>query len=62
MKKVDERLVKVSMSPVETDKTYELGDEVELHVRGDVVKIEFKDNQDGTYNEVYIVKAIEVSD
>lgn len=59
---VDERLVKISMSPAETNKTYELGDEVSLNVRGDVVKIEHRDNQNGTYNEVYIVKAIEVSD
>lgn len=60
--KVNERLIKISMSPAETNKTYLLGDDVELNVKGTVVKEERLDQQDGTYNLVYIVKAVEVSD
>lgn len=38
----------------------ELGEEVELNVRGVVVKIENKDNQDGTMDVIYVVKVMEV--
>lgn len=42
---------------LETDKTRELGEEVKLFLdKFIVVKIERKDNQDGTENQNYIVK------
>lgn len=58
MKTVDERLVKVSMAQIPVTDTLELGDTVRVMVEGDVTKIEHKDNQDGTYNEVYVIKGI----
>ena len=54
--KVDEHLVKVSAGQIVTDKPLDLGDEVVLIVKGTVTKIEQLDNQDGTINQVYIVK------
>lgn len=37
-----------------------LGDEVELTVKGGVLKVEERDNQDGTKNVVFKVKAITI--
>lgn len=58
MKTVDERLVKVSMAQIPVTDTLELGDTVRVMVEGDVTKIEHKDNQDNTFNEVYCIKGI----
>lgn len=56
--KVDEKLVKISLSKIPVEETLELGDDVAITVRGTVVKVAHEDNQDGTYDEVYTVKGI----
>ena len=55
---VNERLVKLSSSltPIEGD--LDLGQDVQIVFQGNVVKMEQKDNQDGTYDLVYVVKGL----
>lgn len=53
---INEKLVKVSMSKVPILGELKLGDEVQILMQGTVTKLEHEDNQDNTYNEVYIVK------
>jgi hypothetical protein len=55
---VNEHFIRISSSPVVIDKPLELGKEVTLYVTGDVTKIEQRDNQDGSYDEVYVVKGV----
>jgi len=57
-KRVNEHLVKISTSKITIPNELNLGDEVTLVVQGDVTKIEQEDNQDGTYDQIYIVKGI----
>jgi hypothetical protein len=52
------RIVGGSSLPPEQE--FELGDNVIAQVEGSVVKIEEKDNQDGTKDRVFIVKQISV--
>ena len=57
---VNERLIKIS-SPIPTVKKLKLGQDVEMTIAGqeitlNCVKIEQKDNQDGTVDEVYVLK------
>lgn len=58
MRQVNEHLAKISASQIALSQGLELGEEVTLIVTGDVTKIEQRDNQDGTYDQVYIVKGI----
>lgn len=53
---IDSHLLKISASSIYIDQPLELGSEVDIVVRGSVVKIEDKDNQDSTCNRVYVVK------
>lgn len=53
---VNEKLVKVSMSKVPILGELKLGDEVQILMQGEVVKEEREDCQDGSYNQVFIVK------
>ena len=43
---------------VESDEGLERGKDVSLLVRGNVLKVEEADNQDGTYDRVYKIKII----
>lgn len=54
--KIDSHLLKISAGAIYIDAPMELGSEVDVVVRGSVVKIEDKDNQDGTFNRVYVLK------
>lgn len=56
--KINEKLVKVSAGLVPIEGDLELGEDVQLLISGNVVKIEHKDNQDGTYDLIYVVKGI----
>jgi hypothetical protein len=53
------RVVGGSSLPPETE--LELGADVVIEITGNVVKIEEKDNQDGTKDRVFIVKQISAS-
>lgn len=55
---INERLVKISAGLVPIEGEINLGDDVQILVSGTVVKTEQMDNQDGTYNLVYVVKGI----
>ena len=55
---INTRYIKIS-SRIETDKDYELGQEIELPaIKGEIVKTEQKNNQDGSYDVIYIVKPL----
>lgn len=55
---INERLVKISAGLVPIEGDLKLGDDVQILVSGNVVKTEHKDNQDGTYDLVFIVKGL----
>ena len=55
---INEKLVKVSMGKVPIIGELKLGDEVQILMQGEVTKEEHENNQDGTYNQVFIVKGI----
>ena len=57
--KTNEKFIKVSGKfPIERE--LELGDDVVIEITGGIVKIETLDNQDGTKNQVHILKPIEI--
>ncbi len=56
--KPDQYLVKISMSKIPVEFPLELGQDLEIVVKGTIVKSSNEDNQDGTYDEVYIVKGL----
>lgn len=56
--KVDQHLIKISMGKIPIEQPLELGEDVKLFVKGNVAKLSHEDNQDGTFDEVYIVKGI----
>lgn len=58
MREIDQNLLKISSSRTPLPQPLELGQEVTIIFKGDVVKTEQLDNQDGTYNQVYVVKGI----
>ena len=41
------------------DRQYELGDDVEINLKGSIVKKEIKDNQDGSVDIIYHFKALD---
>lgn len=55
---INERLVKISAGLVPIEGEINLGDDVQILLSGTVTKTEQMDNQDGTYNLVYVVKGI----
>lgn len=57
---INERLVKISRGKIPIDKELEMGDDLELNLRGTVVKVEDTDNNDGTINRTYIVRCMGV--
>ena len=52
---INEKIIRITGS-VNTDKILKLGDDIDLRVKGSVVKVEDWDNQDGTKDVVYKVK------
>ena len=55
-KNVNENLVKISSSPFVVEQGLLMDQEVVLRVKGDVVKVEEKSNQDGTVDRIVVVK------
>ena len=56
-KPINERILKITgSSSIERD--LELGQDVSVDVEGSVVKIEERDNQDGTKDRVFFIKQI----
>lgn len=55
-KNVNENLVKISSSPFVVEQGLLMDQEVVLRVKGDVVKVEVKSNQDGTVDRIAVVK------
>ena len=56
--RIDEKVVKISLSKIPIEEELNLGDDVTIVVSGSVVKIAHEDNQDGSYDVVYIVKGM----
>jgi predicted Zn-dependent protease len=50
----------VGGSSLRPEQEFELGDDVVAQVEGSVIKIEEKDNQDGTKDRIFIIKQISV--
>lgn len=55
---INEKLVKISAGLVPIEGELKLGDDVQILLSGTVTKTEQMDNQDGTYNLVFVVKGI----
>lgn len=58
---INEKVLRVIGGSALTPETeFALGDDVTAEIQGSVVKIEEKDNQDGTKDRIFIVKQISV--
>ncbi len=57
---ISERIIKISGSAI-VPNDLKLGDDVTITVAGSVVKVEHLDNQDGTENIRFVVKAMTVN-
>ena len=56
--KINSRSIKILNSLTEIGKKLTIGNyDLQLLVTGDIVKVESKDNQDGTIDIVYVLKA-----
>jgi len=53
---IDKKTIKFYKEEQEVSKQYELGEDVEITLKGSIIKQEIEDNQDGTVNLVYIFK------
>jgi hypothetical protein len=60
MQNINSTSIKISRGKVEVDRELSMGQEVELVVKGTVVQKTFNDNQDGTEDLVFTVKAVSV--
>lgn len=58
MKPINERFIKISQSKIVVDKDFNNGDEIKILVTGDITKVEYPDNQDGTEDKVGILKGL----
>ena len=58
---VNEHLVKISAGFIPIEHELKLGDDITLTVDATITKIEQRDNQDGTYNQVYVAKGVIVT-
>jgi len=56
---INENLLKVS-GKFPIDRQLELGEDLEIRLKGGIVKKEILDNQDGSVNVVYIIKPTEI--
>lgn len=57
--RINETLVKISMSAIPIDHELALGEDVKIMVYGTVVKSEDRDLQNGEIDRIYTVKGIE---
>ena len=48
--------IRVQSSPVAIDQELELGDTVSAIINGDIIKLEDKDNYDGSITRTYVIK------
>lgn len=56
-KPINERILKITGSScIEND--LELGQDISVNIQGNVIKIEEKDNQDGTKDRIFFIKQI----
>ncbi len=55
---INEKLVKVSAGKVPIEGDIKLGDDVQIIISGTVVKEEHGDLQDGTINQVFVIKGV----
>lgn len=55
---INERLVRISAGLTPIEQELELGKDVQLVVSGNVVKVEQQDQQDNTYNLIYVIKGL----
>ena len=58
MKTVNENLIRISAGLTPIPQELQLGDDIRVLLDASVTKIELKDNQDGTFNRVYVIKGI----
>ncbi len=62
MKAINEKLIRLSTGKIVTTKSLEIGSDVVLRVEGTVVKVEYHDCQDGSVDEVMVVKGVIVEE
>jgi hypothetical protein len=55
---INEYLIRVLSSKVPVDKELKLGDDVTLIIQGTITKKELEDNNDGTANDISVIKGI----
>ena len=58
--KINEKFIKFSRGKIPINREISWGEEVILAIKAEPVKIEGVNNQDGTKNVTYIIKAIEL--
>lgn len=58
MKDINERILRISGSSC-IEKELELGEDVDLKVKASVIKVEYHDNQDGSCDQIIVVKIME---
>ena len=56
---INEKILRITGS-VSLEKEIKFGEDIEIIVRGALVKTELKDNNDGTFDKVYKVKMEEI--
>ena len=56
---INEKILRITGS-VSLEKEIKFGKDIEITVRGALVKTELKDNNDGTFDKVYKVKMEEI--
>lgn len=59
-KTIDSNLIRIS-GKFEIPRKISIGEDIELVIKANCVKIEMGDNQDGTVNMTYIVKPLEIN-
>lgn len=57
-KRINAHLLKISKALIYIDSGLKLGQDVSILVNGTVKKTEDEDNDDGTFNRVYIIKGV----
>lgn len=58
--RINAHFIKISGAKIEVPDEHPVGTyDITMKVRGDIIKEEISDNQDGTVDKTYILKAIE---
>jgi hypothetical protein len=57
---INTQYLKVSAGKTEVEKPFEMGQDLSLTIKGEIVKIDYLNNQDNTVDVVYTLKAREV--